>query len=277
MKKGIYFILIFCTLRSFAQYVRIPDVHFREKLIQLYPVIFNSAGLMDTNSAAINTIKELDLSSASISNLEGIHYFKALKILNCASNNLRTLPMLPKKLQSLDCRTNQLSSLPLLPMALRSLDCSHNRLTTLGRLPSQLTYLLCENNKIRYLTNLPNSLKTLWAFGNCFDEPLLNPNPNLLTNFIVTPNGMCQSSSARILDADVATGATVYPNPAQDQLFFNITSKTATYRIFDAIGSLRLSYTGTDKTIDISQLSPGIYFVKIHSDAGDLIQKITKE
>lgn len=277
MRKNLYYILLLATLNCFSQYVRIADMHFKERLQQLYPTCFNNAGLMDTSSKAIITATDLDLSNASISSLDGIQYFKNLSTLNCASNNLKTLPILPMKLRSLDCRDNQLASLPLLPQTLKSLDCSHNQLSSLGALPLQLGYLLCEYNHIRRLPLLPSTLKTLWAFGNCFEETPTNPNPTLLTTFMAMPNGNCSNLNARTSDVTTVEGSMIYPNPAQDLLYFNISSKTATYRIFDAIGMLRLSYTGSDKSLDITPLSPGIYFIKIHSDAGDHIQKFTKE
>jgi len=67
----------------------------------------------------------------------------------------------------------------------------------------------------------------------------------------------------------------LYPNPATNQL--NIINKTPISKIdiYDAIGKLQLSTT--ESSIDISNLKPGVYFVKAISEKGTFSQQFVKK
>lgn len=73
----------------------------------------------------------------------------------------------------------------------------------------------------------------------------------------------------------------IYPNPADDyiEISANKTSESSIIEIFDVLGnkvankSLSVSSEfGTTNRVDISQLQPGVYFVKI----GDKVEKFVK-
>jgi len=80
-----------------------------------------------------------------------------LKYLNCLNNQLTYLPDLPSTLKQLSCYNNQLTSFPLLPSTLTVLDCHNNQLTSLPPLPSTLKYLNCSDNQLAYLPSVAAS------------------------------------------------------------------------------------------------------------------------
>lgn len=70
----------------------------------------------------------------------------------------------------------------------------------------------------------------------------------------------------------------LYPNPVQNILTIKSTKDYIIneVNIFDVTGK-RLSYLYENKSIDISNLNKGIYFIKIKTDQGEFSQKFIKE
>jgi len=131
----------------FAQTVTIPDTNFAAYLHTIIPSAI-SGNQLDTGSSAVKHLTYIDVMLKHISSLEGIQYFTSLTYLNCAYNNLTSLPALPNSLQVLGCGTNPLPSLPALPNTLKQLNCSGCSLTVLPSLPNTLKQLLCGSCKI---------------------------------------------------------------------------------------------------------------------------------
>jgi len=68
----------------------------------------------------------------------------------------------------------------------------------------------------------------------------------------------------------------LYPNPANNQISFNINSVKT--EIFNITGKLVKSVSQTKNTIDISTLNSGIYIVKVQSEEGNIFfKKLLKE
>jgi len=72
----------------------------------------------------------------------------------------------------------------------------------------------------------------------------------------------------------------IYPNPTENEL--KVVSgelKVVNIEIFDVFGKkVGVSYAvTTETTIDISHLSAGVYFVKVNTEAGEVIKKVLKE
>ena len=160
------FLLLFTSIKSAAQFVTIPDVHFVSWLNANGFSGCMNGNQMDTTCNAIVNATSLNCYSASISNLSGISHFDHLDTLICQGNQLTSLPALPNTITYLDCQGNQLSSLPTLPPAIKSIFCASNLLTTLPALPSTLTLLLCQSNQLNSLPTLPSSLSTLFCYTN---------------------------------------------------------------------------------------------------------------
>ena len=127
-----------------------PDENFRD-FIDFFIDEDNNGFL---NHEELDQIDQLPLNGGSIkfTNLKGIEYFKNLKILNCAGNELEYLDVSHNpKLTELDCSNNKLTRL----------NVSHN---------PELTKLNCRNNNLTSLDvrNSPN-LTEFWCGNQQYD------------------------------------------------------------------------------------------------------------
>jgi len=99
----------------------------------------------------VKVITTLDISGKSISNLDGIENFAALKNLYVSNNMLTHIDTdLLNGLSILDCSNNKLTTLNVSNLTeLTNLDCSYNNLTALAINNLKfLTYLDCSNNQL---------------------------------------------------------------------------------------------------------------------------------
>jgi hypothetical protein len=81
-----------------------------------------------------------------------------------------------------------------------------------------------------------------------------------------------------IMHIEVTT-VKIYPNPTTRELKMeNGEFKIENIIIYDIFGKIqRIENWKTENTIDISHLSAGIYFVKIYTEAGEVVRKVLKE
>lgn len=71
----------------------------------------------------------------------------------------------------------------------------------------------------------------------------------------------------------------IYPNPVNGRLYIETLTQTQTIEIYDIYGRRQVSETMSHQgnlTIDVSDLSNGIYFVKISTEEGDIVKRIVK-
>lgn len=137
-----------------------PDANFRNYLTSQY---YGSDGII--TDSEIQDITYLYISGASISSLQGIEYFTALKNLFCGKNQLTALDVSKNTaLTYLSCDNNRLTSLDVSGCtALQELSCNDNQLTSLNISGcTALYYLYCQNNKLTSIDlstnpNLPSS------------------------------------------------------------------------------------------------------------------------
>ena len=146
-----------------------PDANFRT-VVENFDT--NKDGsLSDTEIAAV---EEIDCSRKGITNLKGIEYFTALRLLKCNRNQLTTLDVDKNTaLEKLYCSNNKLTSLDVSKnISLTELECDYNQLTSLDvSKNTALTHLDCQNNQLisldvsknTALTNLYCSLNQLTA------------------------------------------------------------------------------------------------------------------
>ena len=184
IKKLLICISIFhCLfLSTFAQYATIPDPEFRKFLKSKYSC-FNAQDQLDTTCIAVLSDTSMILNSTGqISSLEGVHYFKSLRTLNCSGKSLLSLPKIPSGLLYLDCSSNKLTKLPNLPEGLKTLICSENVDLVLGKFPSSLITLYCKEVSFTDIASLPSELLNLWMGLKSDTIPLLPPlPPNLVS------------------------------------------------------------------------------------------------
>lgn len=120
------------------------------------------APIYDTDVAGVKVLHlNSILEPEKIKTLAGLEYFTGLQELNCANNELTSLPALPPGLTKIYCAANQLTSLPILPSGLETLWCFGNKLTSLPALPLTLNDLDCSNNQLISLPVLTPALKFL--------------------------------------------------------------------------------------------------------------------
>ena len=214
MKRTLLVLLLVLTvsIAGHAQYVAIPDSNFGKWLnTNGYASCLSGNSTtgwsLDTTCSAVVNATTMDCSSASITNLTGVEFFRSLTTLNTFNNHLISLPALPASLTDLNCSfcslsslpttlpplldifycgTNQLSSLPILPATLSVLDCPYNQLARLPALPSSMLDLSCNNNLLDSLPVLPSSLTVLSCAANLLHAlPLL---PASLTSLFCADN-----------------------------------------------------------------------------------------
>lgn len=133
----------------------------------------------------IDSIIELDIRTNNLTTLPALP--KRLKRLHCEQNRLTTLPELPKTLKFLTCDENRLTALPALPKNLELLSCQINYISIMPALPVKLFSLYCGRNRLTVLPSLPNKLQNLY----CDDNPRINVLPRL-------PNSLIQLSCAKL-------------------------------------------------------------------------------
>lgn len=191
------FVLLLCLKITKAQFVTIPDVNFVNWLQANVPSAM-SGNQMDTTNVAVTTRTLINVQGQGIPNLTGIRYFDSLKVLNCAQNQITSLPVLPNTLTDLVCAYNLLTSLPILPNSITNLGCHDNLITTIPVLPSSLKVIYCNSNQLTALPTLPNSLTNLICSYNLITSLpslpnsliQLSTNNNQLTQLPVLPNSL---------------------------------------------------------------------------------------
>jgi len=141
------------------------------------PTAFKGDSL-NKSSTLVKTTTHIVVANMGITNLSGIQYFISLHWLNCDSNFLSSLPMLPNSIKYLLCNNNSLINFSALPTSLLQFDCSNNHIYTLCTLPNQLQNLVCRSNYLTNLPILPSSLLFLDCGYNYLTD--LPPLPNLI-------------------------------------------------------------------------------------------------
>jgi hypothetical protein len=99
----------------------------------------------------------------------------------------------------------------------------------------------------------------------------------------VTDNNNCVKMDSTCVDFLVgqteinpSTSFSVYPNPANDKLFFKLTDSHLTITIYNTLGVIVLSQKLINKTADISSLENGVYFIALDNEKVIKRHKIIK-
>ena len=180
---------------SLSGNIPIDEAHFPDDVFREYVRRFDANSDDKLGETEIENVTKIDIYTdiytlgLMISSLEGVEYFKALQMLNCAGNQLTVLDLSKNTaLQELDCYNNQLMTLDLSKnTVLQSLSCADNQLTTLDLSKNTaLTHLWCSNNRLTTLdlSNCPNlhnmgvicndGVTIIWATPRTFTVSALN-------------------------------------------------------------------------------------------------------
>lgn len=81
------------------------------------------------------------------------------------------------------------------------------------------------------------------------------------------------SNSGFVLDNSVS----VYPNPTSSKININNNNSIKSIEVYDVQGRILETILGNKNTIDISEKSNGIYFLKINTNDGSKVERIIKQ
>ncbi len=294
------FLLFFISSFAFAlnaQTTYVPDDNFEQRLIDLgYDDVLDDYVL----TANISGVTNLDIQYQSIADATGLEDFASLTSFNCDHNTISVLNFHPNaNLNFFICQFNPLTQLDLSQhTSLFEFSCTNTNLTNLDLSQNtNLRYLYCSSTALTTLevSNNPNILEISAANSNFEFVDLRNGNNEEINdiNFLNNPNlpyiyvDDCNYSSANWIKIDPSTifielegqteceplsvgdivvdlNFTLYPNPANDILKIQSIIPVEKVEIFSTKGFLIGKYFSTE--INVSQLSAGLYFIKIHSD-----------
>ena len=147
LRNSLVLFFLFCSTHELkAQMVYMPDSFLRVKLTNIGFGTCIVGDSIDSSCPLLSGTNSLNISNASITNLQGIEVFTSLTVFLCYKNSIDSLPPLPLSLTRIDCSENPLGALPSLPASLTNLSCANNQLTVLPTLPPALTFLACFEN-----------------------------------------------------------------------------------------------------------------------------------
>ncbi len=220
-----------------------PDANFRKFVLETFDTDNDKA----LSASEIEAVTEIDCSNKSISSLEGIRYFTALKKLNCSGNDVRKIDVTFLNLTSLNvskctslinlyCNNNKLTSLDLTDCThLYELYCYNNKLTSLDLTGcTQLYMLYCYNNKLTSLdlTGYSNTEMNINFSDNTFDIGGVNGEYDL--------KALIESNGGSIDKVSNVTGATLTNGKLTD---LNEASGTITYDYNTGKGNMTVTLT----------------------------------
>ena len=264
----------------------------------------------DLTSLDVSTNNALTLLWCGINQLTSLDVSQntALTSLRFYDNQLTSLDVSNNTaLIALNCYGNQLTSLDVITnTALTTLGCSGNQLTSLDvNTNTALATLYCNNNDLTSLDVSTNTaLFSLGCYGNQLTSlDVRNGNNINFTNFDSTsnPDLTCifvddaSYSTTNWTDIDpVSTfveneaecalsigdnafelDVTIYPNPTDNYLFIEGNKNPISISIYNLLGAEVISKSNTDK-INVSELSNGVYIIRISDGIGQTDRKFIK-
>jgi hypothetical protein len=97
----------------------------------------------------------------------------------------------------------------------------------------------------------------------------------------IKSNVATNNPNVGINEQNPISGVSVYPNPTTGELrITNYELRITSLEVFDVYGRALLSHkspVSSETTLDISHLAAGLYFVKIKTEAGEVVKKVTKQ
>ena len=253
-----------------------PDANFRT-VVKKFDT--NKDGsLSDTEIAAVEVI---NCSSKGITNLKGIEYFTALRLLSCYRNQLTTLDVNKNTaLNKLWCGDNPLTTLDVSKnTALIDLYCSCNQLTKLDvSKNTALTDLDCSGNQLTALDVSKNTALTdLFCGGNQLTALDVSKNttltkldcgPNQLTALDVSKNTALTKLDCgrnQLTELDVSKNTSLTELDCDENQLTSLDLSNTNMDDLDCYDNIYQIIVGNDRTFDLSTL-PGNFNVAKTSD-----------
>ncbi len=227
MKLIFTFLFFLIYTYSFGQIVTIPDVNFKNALVNNNCADFDGDlqfdGDVDTNNDGEIQFSEaealigLQVGLSNIISMQGIEAFTNLENLSCGDNLIQTLNLSQNpNLKHLICWDNQITDLTVSGPNVRIISCDNNQITNLDvtQCPN-LSALYAMDNELSTV-DLSNNLElgSLWIFNNQLTSLDVSNNANLryleckinslteldLSNNVNLTHLECQSNSLETLN-----------------------------------------------------------------------------
>ena len=232
-----------------------PDANFRT-VVKKFDT--NKDGsLSDTEIAAVEVI---NCSSKGITNLKGIEYFTALRLLSCYRNQLTTLDVDKNTvLEELYCYSNQLTKLDVSKnTSLKILNCIYNQLTTLDvNKNTALNKLFCFFNQLTSLDVINNTALS-YFFCCCNQLTYLDVSKNTaLTKLDCGRN--------QLPELDVSKNTSLTELDCDENQLTSLDLSNTNMDDLDCYDNIYQIIVGNDRTFDLSTL-PGNFNVAKTSD-----------
>ncbi|KAB1066761.1 T9SS type A sorting domain-containing protein [Tamlana haliotis] len=232
---------------------------------------------VSTNKALVilvcsdNSLPSLDVSSNTV-----------LEILRCGGNNITNLNLSSNTvLEILSCSFNPLTSLDVSSnTALTDLDCTDNSLPSLDvSRNTELIYLDCTYNSLESL-NIKNGNNDNMIYFEATNNNLtcvqVDDVAYSTTNWTYIDDSSVYSEDCYTLSTEQLSfaGFTLYPNPVNSILNIGLqngaTLKQVT--VYNNLG--KPLFTANTTSINVSELSAGMYFVNVETIQGKSIKKV---
>ena len=267
--------------------IQMPDLTGIESFTNLTTLRCHGNSLTTLDISNNTNLIELNCSNNALSTLD-LTNNTDLTQLSCSSNSLTSLDVSNNSaLTFIDCGANAITSIDLSNNpVLTTFGCNFN--STLMTLDlsnnSILTEMYCNNTPITALNvaNGNNNIITTFAATNtpnltCIQVDDVNYSITNWTNIDPTSSFSLDCGTLGINDLELSKNISLYPNPAQSQIQLNSNETIKFVSIIDTFGkTIKVNLTNTSG-INISDLSSGIYFLRIHTDKGMTIKKFIKD
>ena len=77
--------------------------------------------------------------------------------------------------------------------------------------------------------------------------------------------------------SELNSSLNIFPNPAKDQLFVETEMSVEEISVYDVFGRQQLAISGQQSAVDVSNLSNGVYFVKVKSENNEVVKRFIKK
>jgi len=268
-----------------APFTSIPDPQFEQALIDLG---IDSDGEVNgyVLTSDVENVVNLDVSYIGIQDVTGLEDFTALEILDVSGNELENLNVSGNiALRELYCNSQSGA----FSMLMTTMDFSNNTNLELfyGENLIMLEGLNFKNGNNAILTvelscefeGIPCELSDLYCVQVDDEVAANNAEPPYNDWFIQAPNMVYSEDCSLGVTPFNNLGFVLWPNPASEIVTimnqYNVKVNSAT--IFDTMGRRVNKNSSATESIDVSNLTPGVYFIQITTDQGTVTQKIIKE
>ncbi len=239
-------------LISIVPGIKIEDKEFLSALIKDTEINTDKDSFITRTEA--EAVKSLDLSSKSISSLEGIEYFSNLEELNCSENKLSALDVTKlTKLNYLKCNDNKIAALDLSKNTkLTYLHCAKNELTSLNiKSCPDLETVICGNQASSLTLNV-----TVDQYNKVWKEKYTNSNnKNVLIALNVFENAVFQSAA---FDKNLKNGESAKISKDESSFSFRLYNEETNENITFFENSVLNSLEWTSSDESIATLAPSV-------------------